>query len=834
MKTLLVIVYCFYSLLFICQTDSIGHDRLSLNESGFSEQTNEDGSAEDQQDVSTLLQSSRDVFNQFAGFQFGAARYRSRGLTARYTSVVINGAAMNDLETGAAVWSTWGGLGDVIRFPEVRSALSSSRDFYSSLGGFVHFETDAGLFKKAQRFTVSAGNRTYQQRLLYSVHSGPRPGGWAFSLAAALRYGNQVYLPGTFYQSASLYFSAARSFKKQRLSFIAFNSPVRQARSAAATAEVYELTKTPYYNSNWGLQNNVVRNAAVSQVHKPVVQLLHIWSPAVSSKLQSSLTFFFGKSSMSGLTWFDAANPDPDYYRYLPSWYSLQKKETEAESLKTEWESNANGLQQIKWDDLIAMNRGNLFTPAALQGQAINTSETRARYIVERKVERGSVLRFNTVYAKRYNRNFISLGAGVEYARNRKYKEVEDLLGGTYWLDVDQFAEDLGVDDQVRQNDLDHPNKKIKTNDRFGYHYFFKSSKSLLFLQNEHSGRRIDWYAAMELAFSTLRREGLVANGKFPDNSKGKSALLMYLNPQFKTGLTYKFTGRHFVTLQASAGSRMPEARTLFISPTTRNDVSPVPTPEKFISAECAYHVLYGDLRGRLSLYHTSLYGLSWLKTYWHDQYSSTINLFMTGINHRYQGLEFGLEKIIQAAHTLQLAVGYGQWLYLNTPVLSAWQDNTGAQLFSNKPAYLKNLRIGSTPQRGAGLSYRYTARRYWSAAVSFNYLDRSFVEPNPDRRSKEALEKFNRSEQEQAMLIAGQEELPAVWYINLQAAKSYRYKKKYNFNLSLSLNNLLNRQAIVAGIESLRWDPAVIGKFPNKYTYMQGLNILLNLSLNF
>lgn len=64
----------------------------------------------DKQDVSSLLLSSKDVFVQFASFQFGAGRYRLRGYTSKNQQVWINGIEMNDPETGNASWNEWGGL----------------------------------------------------------------------------------------------------------------------------------------------------------------------------------------------------------------------------------------------------------------------------------------------------------------------------------------------------------------------------------------------------------------------------------------------------------------------------------------------------------------------------------------------------------------------------------------------------------------------------------------------------------------------------------------------------------------------------------------------------
>ncbi|MDP1800505.1 MAG: TonB-dependent receptor plug domain-containing protein, partial [Bacteroidota bacterium] len=81
----------------------------------------------EQQDVSALLQSSRDVFTQFSSFQFGVGRYRMRGYLAENQLIMINGVNVNNIETGFSSWSNWGGLNDVTRFVETRFGNVASR-----------------------------------------------------------------------------------------------------------------------------------------------------------------------------------------------------------------------------------------------------------------------------------------------------------------------------------------------------------------------------------------------------------------------------------------------------------------------------------------------------------------------------------------------------------------------------------------------------------------------------------------------------------------------------------------------------------------------------------
>jgi outer membrane cobalamin receptor len=62
------------------------------------------------QDISGLLQSSRDVYVNQAGFNFSAARFRLRGYSSEHTRISFNGIPVNDPENGWTIWAYWGGI----------------------------------------------------------------------------------------------------------------------------------------------------------------------------------------------------------------------------------------------------------------------------------------------------------------------------------------------------------------------------------------------------------------------------------------------------------------------------------------------------------------------------------------------------------------------------------------------------------------------------------------------------------------------------------------------------------------------------------------------------
>jgi hypothetical protein len=211
------------------------------------------------------------------------------------------------------------------------------------------------------------------------------------------------------------------------------------------------------------------------------------------------------------------------------------------------------------------------------------------------------------------------------------------------------------------------------------------------------------------------------------------------------------------------------------------------------------------------------------------------VNLVVKNLDENHQGIEAGIEKTVFSEHVLQAAVGYGVFVYTNRPTLEAWQDNNSTSLFTDRAAYLTNYRVGGTPQFVTGAGYKYNSKKRWFAGIYFNYFDEIYVEANPDRRTQEAVARFMNNEKDQYSEITRQEQLPGYYVLNANGGASFRIAGKYYLNMQLSINNLLNNtNIIVTGFESLRWDPARISRFDNKYYYMQGLSYMFNLNFNF
>lgn len=790
------------------------------------------GSESGQQDVVGLLQASKDIFNQFAGGQWSVAQFKLRGYTQTEQQISVNGIGISNLENGSSSWSNWGGLNDVTRFTETRFGLGAGRYNFAGPGGYTNIDSRASVFKKNTRFSYSYSNRIFRNRLMFTHSTGPTNNGWSLTFSFSSRTGNEVNLPGTYFKASSFYVSVGKIFRsKHALNLSAFVAPTEQGRVNASTKETYELSGSNYYNSAWGYQNGKIRNANVSRNLLPTFILNDTYSPNKNSRLSTSLSYNFGKTKSSGINFNNALNPRPDYYAYLPSYYYLNGDTATGNERVSQWQTDVNA-RQINWDQLIHLNQANLYSDPHIIGQNPNTSETRARYILENRVSEIRNFGFNSVYTLRKDHIVWSLGANGNFYKVKKYKEVEDLLGASFWIDVDQFAEGLGVDESVQQNDIDNPNRKVRKGEKFGYNYALNIRRSELWSQLEYNSKKTEIYLSGTIGNYSVEREGFVANGKFPENSKGKSEKLNFFNPGIKAGLTYKVSGRHFIKFNALLQKRAPQANHLFVSPDTRNEIISNPGNETIFSGDLSYIVQYPKLKFRITGYYTEIKNQTWLRSYWHDSYNTFVNVIMKGVNITYQGLELGLEKNLNAKHSIQGALALGQYFYSNRPTLEAWQDNNSTMLFSERPVYLMNYKPGNNAQTAAGVGYRYNGKRYWFAGLNFNYCGNIYTEINPERRTSEATEKYLDSESELAKEIITQEKLPAFYYVNLNAGKMWRIKKKYQLQLSLSINNLFNNKNIlVSGTEQLRWDQSNVSKFPNKYNYMTGRTFLFNLS---
>lgn len=769
--------------------------------------------------ISGLLHSTSDIFVSTAGYTLGSAYFRIRGYDSENSNIYMNGILVNDPENGRPSWSEWGGLNDATRNKEVVNGLLPASYGFGDVGGSTFIGTRASLFSKQQKFSYSLTNRAYRQRLMYTYSTGLMKNNWAFSASVSRRWSEEGYVEGTFYDSWAYFFAAEKKFNdRHSLALTVFASPTRRGMQGGSTQEVYDLVGNNYYNPNWGYQQGEKRNAKVRNTHEPMIILNEYWKPNSRTRITNSLGFSFGRYGTTALNWYNARDPRPDYYRYLPSY----ETDPAVISAMTEAWQTDNTHNQINWDKLYQVN------------YLANNEGKQANYILEERRQDHTQFTYNLLINRQINTH-IDFSGGIDLSTytGHHFKVLNDLLGGNYWMDIDQFSQrDFSMNMVILQNDMRNPNRIIKEGDKFGYNYDIRVNTGILWGQWEMSYNRVDFFAAANLSYTQLWRDGKMQNGRAPDNSYGESDKKTFFNPGVKAGLTYKLTGHHFFLVNAAYQSKAPRARNAFVSPYIKNTYADGLTSETILSGDISY-IYRGDrFNARLTGYHTIFEDQSEVMSFYHDDLTTFVNMSLTGIDKLHQGMELGVEWKATTALSMSFVAGLGNFVYTSRPKAVISTEN-GSRPDTTEIIYQKNFFVNGTPQQAGSVGLRYAAPHYWYFNANANYFDKIYLDFNPQRRTSAALTNLGPGDP-LITLITQQEKLQGGFTLDASIGKSIRYKGYY-ISINFSVNNILDNQDILTGgYEQLRFDftEKKINKFPPKYFYAYGRSFFLNLNV--
>jgi hypothetical protein len=830
--------------------------------------------------INSLLGASRDIFVQTSIMRFMTARFLYRGYNTNNRTLMMNGVRLNSLQTGIANFSVFGGMNDVIRLVDQKTGLGSSRATFGDVGGYSNLNVFASSFRKGLRVVYSQGNRIFKERVTLTYSSGLTKKGWAFSVSGSARYASQGYVPGTAFQGFGFFAGADKKLsEKNTLSAVWFWSPITQARQSYETDEAFALTNNPqqkttlndvlfngnagnnHYNSFWGFQNGQERSSKISKTSVHTAILTDLWKINDHSTLTASLYGSKGYTSLTYLNYYGVPNPAPDYYHYMPSYYGPASSDADPgqyAALTQAWQNGtvnpASGLLagQVDWDAMYNVNRNNLHTVTNVDGQPGATySGKQSLYILEERRQDVNTGGYNVFYNTDLKNNFhLTVGSNGTISNTRYYKVVNDLLGGDYWLDYNQFASSLSPSPNTIQYNIKDPNKIIRQGDVFGYDYNINVTRFEEWGQIEKATKRFDVYASGTISNTAFYRAGNMVNGLFPTtagvngagpdgSSGGNSKTLDFINYGIKAGVTYKIDGRNYITINGAYMTKPPTPSNAFISPRSRNDEIPGIGSQKTLTGDISYNIRLPWLKGRLTYYWTQINNQTYLRSYFDDDYKTNINYFMKNLNQLNQGLELGLEGYVNKRISIVGALAYGSYLYTNRPTATISADNTATLLAADRNVYLKNYHVGGTPEVAGSIGVRYNSKKYWYAGIYLNYFANNYVTINPDRRTAEALHKYiydfsTNTGDPQVNKIIGQEKLPDAYTLDFMGGKSFRFKNRYGLSVNLMISNLTNNMFKNYGMEQLRHDDNNIDKFPNKYAYTMGLTYQMSLAFTF
>lgn len=815
-----------------------------------------------------LLQATRDAFLQASAFNFGQARFRVRGLDNEYGATMINGVMMNKIYDGRPQWGNWGGLNDATRNQEFTNGSGPSDYTFGGILGTQEINTRASIYRPGSRVSFSGTNTNYSWRAMATHASGMSKDGWAYVISGGRRWAQEGFFEGTDYAANSLFASVEKKINDNHsLNFTSIYAQNSRGKNSPNTKEVNDLAGTKY-NSYWGWQNGKKRNSRDKDLEEPILMLSHYWKVNPKTKLNTNLAYQFGQIGNSRLDFNNVTNPDPTYYRNLPSYYlNLHSENIDGDNV---WTPNfdeaasarANFLanRQINWDQ---MYRSNSLPITDENGIEIGRAPTESVYVLYEDRTDDKLITANTIMNSQIADNII-MNASVSYRnlKSNNFQNLLDLLGGLYFSDVDPFFAG-----NQSQPDLNNPNRLVGEGDKYGYNYNILATSLDAFTQFKFTYNKVDFYLAQSYSRSEYQREGLYQNGIYPQTSFGKSRKVEFDNFGFKGGLTYKITGRHLIDINAIYMTKAPTVRNTFPNARLNNQITAGLVSETIYGGDISYVIRAPRVKARATAFYNKILDATEVSFFFAEGLgivdelgnlnSGNGNAFVaeivTGLDKKNMGLEFGLEYQVTQTIKATAVAAYGQYTYDSNPNVALNVDNV-RRTVNYGSALMKDYRQPGTPQQAYSLGLEYRDPKFWwiGANVNFmtdNYLDVSTVMRTNNFFNNDQIPIDNQPvagvNEELARQYLKQEKFDEIYLVNLVGGKSWRVSNKNRNTVGFfaSINNVLDLNYISGGFEQgrnanytqVQQDYASGTRaFGPKYFYGFGRNYFVNFYYNF
>ena len=845
---LVVMAMCMSPAVFAQEVDTLQTTQSGLqDEQAFTFTEAQLGEDDDMSQNVTIISSNNNIYASQVGFLFSPMRFRYRAFNQKYNEIYINGAPMNDMESGQFRYSLVGGLNNQTRGVEHSLPFEVNNFSMSAMAGSNNYDFRPSHFATGHRATISAANRNYTLRGMYTYNTGLMENGWAFSANLTYRFADTKtsYIEGTFYNSLSYFLGIEKVINdKHSLALVTWGNPTERSTQGAATDESYWLANSNYYNPYWGYQNGKVRNSRVVTDFSPSVLLTWDWKINQTMKLTTSVFGKYSKYKGTKLNYNNADNPQPDYWKNLPSSYfdvwdmtdDINRTQQGYYDFYTtrDYLMGSKAARQIDFDRLYYMN------------MQANAQGADAMYFIQAK----NINNLNLALASTLKTDlskFSSLNLGIQLGTNKgmHFQTMEDLLGATTYHNINTYAlGNYGAHQKEIQYDLNNPNAEVREGDKFGYNYNIFVSKASAWGNYTYKRGRLQTFLAARIGGTQMQREGLMRNGLAPENSYGKGGTARFLDGGGKVGMNFNLGAGSTILLGAGYEWRAPQANTAFVSPEINNDFVNNLKNERIFSAEVGYNFQNAWLKANVNGYYSRVTnGTDWQNFYF-DDINSFSYVSMTNIKKAYYGVEVGARFRLTSYLDLK---AIGTWSEAkNTNNANVRYMNSTKGVYYDDIVMNKNMREAGTPLSAYSLGLSYHANG-WYIDLNGNYYHRIYLSYSPSYRYQKTLTTMGSVDNNGEYIVPDQARGNGGFMLDASIGKSLRLKKGRSLSINLMLTNLLNNTHIVTGgYEQSRSDYTVKDdgslnnvrayKFslnPKKY-YAYGINGMLNIAYKF
>ncbi len=608
------------------------------------------------------------------------------------------------------------------------------------------------------RERTSAGFSFSSRNMPYSILASTAhklENGWSFAVNFDARTGRDLHIDGLFGNSLSVNFMATKSWSdKHTLSMALFAHPSMRSTRTASTAEAFRLTGNNRYNPAWGYQDGKIRNSRIRREFLPTAFVGYEWRMNKRTQLNFAMALTAGIEKYSSLDWFDTQTPIPDNYRYMPSYFS--DEEDIFHVVESAWITNDARYTQIDFDRLIATNR-------------LNGGE--ASYAISDRVLRTVIANFRGgATTTLSDKGSISYGFEVSIVNYRNYKQMQDLLGAKYIVDLDYFLLDDDTFGNSLQNNTYTPNRHILEGDRFGYDYSIRRYDISAFAEYHYSADRLDLDVAAKVGYSDISRRGFYRKELFADNSFGVSQHLKLSPYSLRVKAEYLIAAHHFIEGIIATEAKPCEEENLFVQSQYNNRSIDNPTLRTSYNAELRYTFQNAKLALNTVLFLSAKTNDVEVRHLYDDLSGEYADVVISNINKLCYGLEVETEYRFADHFRAVAALSLGRYKYATNSAITIYTDTSNLLLADRVQGKIKGLSLGNMPQLAATVGLSYYNRGWW-AAINANYAGLRYIEPSAVMRTERVFTMATSAEQLSSLTT--QERLQDAFTLDVSLSKT-------------------------------------------------------------
>lgn len=807
-----------------------------------------DEDADVTQDV-IQINSSSNMYTSNVGYLFSPLRFKFRALDQKYNDIFMNGVQVNSAENGRFSYSTIGGMNDATRNIDYASPFESNNFGMAALGGSNNYNFRASNYAAGHKVTLSALNRNYTARAMYTFGTGINENGLAFFGTVGYRWANMntAAVQGTFYNSLAYFLSLQKKWGTQHsLNIATWGNPTERAQQGASTDEAYWLANNYLYNPYWGYQNGEKRNSRVVHNYEP--SLLLTWDYNINDNLKLTTSFLSKYVMYSGtrLQYNNSQNPKPDYWKSFPSYnYDVWGLTDGSNNDVNAWQESYNywtaaeANRQIQWDKLYYAN-----------SQMNKVGGDAAYYMLARHNDQ---LAFNLGSTLNWTiDNQQKLQGGLQLASNTgmHYQTISDMMGAEYLHNVNNYAIGTyaGSDDRV-QYDLNHRNGSVGVGDRYGYDFNIVVQKATAWAQYTLDKGISHSFVSGKIGGTQMWRDGKMKNGLFADNSYGKSGTARFLDGGIKAGTNLNLGKGHVIGLGVGYMTYAPSAYSsyggsAFQAAEMNNNYIDGLKVEHMFSAEIGYAMTLSWMRANLTAYYNHGSHMNEWQNYYYDDVNSFTYVSMTGVEKDWYGVELGMRFKVTSSFSIDLIGSMADAKYTKNTDVSYLLSTQGT--VTTDILYNKGMREASTPLTVGSIGLNYNVKG-WYLNLKGNYYDRIYLSYSPSLRYQSTLIRSGSVDNDGQLIVPEQTKGHGGFMLDGSIGHQFRVAG-HPLSVNLMLTNILNNRKFVSGgyeqsrsnytTDQTTGEKTSIRTYnfqmnPMKY-YVQGFNFMLNLNYRF